>query len=858
MQKRKNISVIAYLIVGFSVIFSFLNPHLINAESQIIKLEEIKNSSADTANYKFVLTAEKDQYDTSKIEIIDDVVVENMEDLPKGIQYDKETQTIQIDWSTLPEEKELEIPVKLVNKDSAEIEVLTVDNDNKEIKETILLPTNQSNSDSSSSYESQSSSVSNSSKRVSSDEYSNSSNVETSHTSDSSDTSSGKSSAKEENTSSSYSDNIDNSEVSIVEKKREENAVSSESKESDDIKSTSNFSISSSNHSSNNEMDISTTNKVDSKIIEKQSTGMQVAQSQGTTVTVSSWNSFVDAMKSGEVGQINISKNFSTGLGWFDKKDKEVGRNKIINGNGYTIGFDDYGFNIKNYQIKVNNLFAKVDQGTEYNASIFFSSNGGDLRINNVSFIDGSEGQVAQLPSGKIIISGSNSFSTKGAYEIFEANHIIFSFNSTLFAENTSRPIFDSDVMEVINLYGASIIDIQNNADVTLQTEVRNSVINSLSDQSTQINIGENAALNVSGKDVNTRNGQPLINLPVQGSSINLDENAELNVENKRVSSNIPEDLISMNGNINMHPSGNQVEYWQMAADYQQYAGQHYVKFPSILDGKINFNGGTIRSASMSPQSSLSISENSSRNNKMFSELLSNINSIGRLRITKAEAPKQPEAERLTDLDVELKGKASPGLTIHISDNFGNSWETLADSDTGDFSIDLGDFAPYNPGDQFTVTAADSYGNTSDPITITVVGNRLSFRVPTQMNFEQTVIQDELVTIPRTNKNWGIEVTNTRQNNNPWRVTAQAQSPLTTVDGQDTIDNALVFINENNNQSLNNEVLVYEENSKDNVETTIHWSDNQGVLLQLNPQAEQVQTYKTYKATIDWTLTDAP
>lgn len=197
-------------------------------------------------------------------------------------------------------------------------------------------------------------------------------------------------------------------------------------------------------------------------------------------------------------------------------------------------------------------------------------------------------------------------------------------------------------------------------------------------------------------------------------------------------------------------------------------------------------------------------------------------------------------------------------MAIHISDDFGNSWESVADSNTGEFSVDLGNFAPYNPGDHFTVTAADAYGNTSDPLPVTVVGDRLSFRVPTRMNFEQTVIRDEFLTIPRVDKDWEINVINTRQNGNPWRITAQAQSPLTTADSQDSIDNALVFINDNNNLSLNNEVLVYEENSEDNIETTIHWPDNQGVLLQLNPQAEKVQIYKTYKTTIDWTLTDAP
>lgn len=653
MQKRKYFSGIVYLLLGFSVILSFLNPYLINAESKIKKLEEIENASSDAPNYKFILTPDKDQFDTSKIEIIDDIVLENVENLPEGILYDKDAQNIKIDWSTLHGEKVIEIPIKLSNIDNEEIEILTLDNDNKEIKETIALPSNESNFENPSSDKNQSSGVDDSSKEVSS----NSSSTDTSHTSNSSDTSSGESSAKEKNTSISNSDNINDSKVSIVEKKRKENADSNESKESGDIKSTSDSSISTSNHSSNSETSISTTNKIDSKIIKKQSARTQVAQSQGTTVNVNTWGGFVDALKKASVAEINIVGDIDGPNTLFDHKEEIVNGNKVIHGNQHILNFVDNNFNIQDYQVSIDNAVIEAAQDNNTEASLFFSATGGDLTIDNVSFNGKQKGQVARLPKGKIAIQGTNVFFTDGPFEILEANHIIFEANSTFDADNMATGFFDSSLKELINLYGDSIIDIENNAEVKLQIKDRKSVINSLPNQNSQINIKENASLNVIGKYVSTNDGHPLINLPGQGSSINIGKNAELNIENSRSSSNVPGHLISMNGSINMHPSGSKMEYWQMGANYQQYAGQNYVKFPSILDGKINFNGGTIGSASMCPQSSLSISENLSRNKKSFSKLLSNINTnnIGRLQITRAEAPSQPEVERLTDLDVKLK-----------------------------------------------------------------------------------------------------------------------------------------------------------------------------------------------------------
>jgi len=67
----------------------------------------------------------------------------------------------------------------------------------------------------------------------------------------------------------------------------------------------------------------------------------------------------------------------------------------------------------------------------------------------------------------------------------------------------------------------------------------------------------------------------------------------------------------------------------------------------------------------------------------------------------------------ITDKDTTLTGTATPGVTIRIQDPYGQTWETQADTQTGDFSVKLGEYAPYEANDQLIVKAIDASGSES-------------------------------------------------------------------------------------------------------------------------------------------------
>ena len=109
-----------------------------------------------------------------------------------------------------------------------------------------------------------------------------------------------------------------------------------------------------------------------------------------------------------------------------------------------------------------------------------------------------------------------------------------------------------------------------------------------------------------------------------------------------------------------------------------------------------------------------------------------------------------------------LRGTAESGLTVTASDAFNNKWRMTANEATSKFNIDLGKFAPYKVGSEIIVTVSDNYGHTSEDMVVTVQGNRLSFNVPDQLKFKQVATEDTLMTIPREDPNWQINVINTK------------------------------------------------------------------------------------------------
>lgn len=570
----------------------------------------------------------------------------------------------------------------------------------------------------------------------------------------------------------------------------------------------------------------------------------------GTSVSVSTWDDFEAALAKSDVSTINLTASIETDTNLLTTDVYSVVGDKVINANGFNINMKRNRINLQNYQLTVNNLTITANQvSSQTNASVFFSESNTNLILNNVSFNGSQSAQLARMTNGTVTVKGiNNRFVTSGGFEIFEARHIIFAENSQLYALNESVSLISSNLKRLINLYNNGVIDVKENANVTLEIADRPSVIASEDGTKSTINVAENASLNIVALNADTNGGNPLIYLPDADSNIYLANNARLNIDNQRLWSNVPGPLISMNGRIHLAEQGNKVAVNMPSSGT--------TTFPRILNGELVLNGTSVNSASADPTSSLS---KGSQANKDFVSFFNGLDMslVKQLSLAPADKPAQAQVDDLTDVDTAMTGKASPGLTVSVSDQYGNQFETTADTTTGEFSIDLGLFAPYSYGEVFEVTTSDQYGQ-SDPLSVVVQGNRLSFRVPSHIEFRPTTIENNLITIPRVETDWAIEVTHTRQISNPWKLTAQAVQPLTSQDGTHSINNALIFLKDGNSQSLSNQVLIHEGVSNESTTSEIHWAKDEGLLLQLNPEASNVKPYQQYNATIEWTLTDAP
>lgn len=595
---------------------------------------------------------------------------------------------------------------------------------------------------------------------------------------------------------------------------------------------------------------------------EKESTQVKeeennVQAESDATVEVNSWSNFLSALENSTVKEIQITADFSTSG---TTKQYPVNGDKTIVGNGHTVYFHKHRLGIGANQLEVKDLIIQANQiniAGNANASVFYSGHAdGTLILENTSFDGTQHAQVANMKHGHIKIAGKTSFQTEGPFEVFEAKDITFMEGADFLGETTQTGAYRK---ETVNLYNNPTITVEPNTSVVLKTKGRNAIINELDNSQAVIDIGENAMLQVYADHKKTNNGKPLIHLPGSDASITVGKDATLDIQNHREGNGLGS-LLSMHGTLTTHEEGSKVAYWEKGTYSDAPAGEGYTAFPRIMKGDLTFSTDQIISANAGGASSLAESENTDKNGKTFREIFLNkyTSNVKRLHITAADKPQAPEIDILTEKDDTLTGTATPEIDIEIRDASGHIWETTADEQTGDFSIQLGDRAPYEPGDELFSKAIDPYGAESEETTITVVGTTLAFHVPDTLYFQQTVIKDEDMTIPRQDEDWSIDVTDTKGPGSGWEVTAQAEKPLETKNGHQLHEDTLVFVKDDEAQSLKDSVLIQKGETGDNRDTVISWGENEGILLQLNPVAAGVETNTEYATTIEWTLTDAP
>lgn len=196
-----------------------------------------------------------------------------------------------------------------------------------------------------------------------------------------------------------------------------------------------------------------------------------------------------------------------------------------------------------------------------------------------------------------------------------------------------------------------------------------------------------------------------------------------------------------------------------------------------------------------------------------------------------------------------------PGDTVNVTNETGTVVGTGVIEENGTYSFTLeGDV---NPDEVLTVQAVDEAGNKSNTLKVTVPLDVTRIESVPDIVFNTTTITDEETLVLRQSENNSVQIMDTRRDGE-WTLSAGANS-LNNNNGE-ILSNALIYIKRNGEEvPLENgavPVASSEDASSSELIDTITWSDNEGMLLRLNPIFAQAGT--TYNSTITWTLNDAP
>lgn len=196
-----------------------------------------------------------------------------------------------------------------------------------------------------------------------------------------------------------------------------------------------------------------------------------------------------------------------------------------------------------------------------------------------------------------------------------------------------------------------------------------------------------------------------------------------------------------------------------------------------------------------------------------------------------------------------------PDDIVNVINSEGNIVATGHIDINGNFSIELTELV--NPDEVLIVQAVDEAGNESNTLQVTVPLDVTRIESVPDIVFNTTSITNEETLVLRQSENNSVQIMDTRREGN-WELSAGANS-LSNNNG-DELSNALVYIKRNGEEvHLGNEAVAVassDDASSSELIDTITWSDNEGMLLRLNPIFAQAGT--TYNSTITWTLNDVP
>lgn len=215
------------------------------------------------------------------------------------------------------------------------------------------------------------------------------------------------------------------------------------------------------------------------------------------------------------------------------------------------------------------------------------------------------------------------------------------------------------------------------------------------------------------------------------------------------------------------------------------------------------------------------------------------------------------QVNAISDTDISITGTTNYLSNLKaefLANSVVKSVEGTSD-DTGFFSLILPEVLQIDT--VVKVTANDNFKNRIENLTVVYAGVLEFKTVPSLLAFKNTVILTVKTTVSRQESDWSIVVADSRIKSSDWNLYAFIKNPFTSANNN-TLKDALVFIDEKNQSfTLNSEPteLYSGKSVLSPTDTTIKWSENQGILLDINPQDIMDESYST---TITWTLTDAP
>ena len=318
--------------------------------------------------------------------------------------------------------------------------------------------------------------------------------------------------------------------------------------------------------------------------------------------------------------------------------------------------------------------------------------------------------------------------------------------------------------------------------------------------------------------------------------------------------------LYNKNGNLIRWTSGTGkvninsqiVNYWLSAKDFPD-AGT-LSDTPLYIWNKSNQNNVEI-DASTSTSSTTAVSTNMTSSDSQtppslqtFSLQNVRVLSMGQLSL---------KVNTISDTDTNITGTTNYSSNLKAEFLISSVTKTIegTSNTSGSFSLTLPELLPVDTS--VKITSNDNFKNRTETVSVVYAG-ALEFKtVPNTLNFKNTIIPTVKTIIPRQEPDWSIVISDSRLASSDWNLYASVKNPFTSTNNH-TLKDALVFIDEKNKNFIINDELtkIYSGKAVSSpTDTTVKWSENQGVLLDINPQNVRDESYST---NITWTLSDAP